>query len=429
MLKFFSPYSEVSKNVLTLISGTAVAQLIVLLLAPILSRLYTPEEFGVLGVYMSIVSGVAVFCGGRYELAIMLPEKDEEAASLLGLAFLVNIAVSTLSFVLAFSLAHFYSGQMRLSGPLTFWIYFFPLFVFFIGSYQILSNWANRKKQYRRISYYRVANSLVTTCSNTGLGIMKTGASGLFFGNLAGNIFAIAIFWNSFYTEIRMLLRFVSFKSMMKAAKQYKMFPLVNSVQALSDMLQINGLIYFISYFFNYTVVGSFSYTIRVLQAPMNFAGGAIAQVFYQHASAIKNEKHAITRLVSRTIIKSALIAFPVPVVILLFGPELFGFVFGERWTSAGEYARILAPWFYLDFIRAAVSQIVFITENQSKLLLFSFAGNIILAAAMLYGGLIARDVKQGFLVFSVLQSILTIFILLWLKKISNRNTKEIPAA
>ena len=418
-MSYFSKRSEFSKNILTLVSGTAISQAIVLALSPVISRLYTPYEFGIFGTYMSIVSAIAIFSAGRYELAIVLPEKDEDAINLFAIAFIINILVSVCSFIISLIIILFFSAQLQLSENIIFWLYFLPLFVFFIGCYQVLSNWANRKKNYKSISYYRVSNSLITSTANIGLGALKTGSAGLFIGNLLGNILSVFVFWGTLFSEIRSLSKFVSRKKMSDIAKLYKKFPLTNSFQAASDIFQINGVIYFISYFFSQTVVGSFSYTIRILQAPMNFIGGSIAQVFYQEASSLKNQNKEISSLVSSTMQKSALIALPVPVILMLFGPEIFAFVFGEQWREAGEYARILSPWFLFDFIRATVSQVVFVTGTQSRLLQFSLIGNAIVILAMLYGGMISHDVHRGFILFSALQSLLTLYILFWFLRIA----------
>ncbi len=419
MMSYFSERSEFSKNILTLVSGTAISQAIVLALSPVISRMYTPFEFGVFGTYMSIVSAIAIFSAGRYELAIVLPEKDEEAINLFAIAFLINILVSICSFIISLVVILFFSVKFQLSENIIFWLYFLPLFVFSIGCYQILSNWANRKKNYKSISYYRISNSMITASTNIGLGVLKSGSTGLLMGNLLGNILSVFVFWGSLFSEIRSLSKYVNLKRISDVASQYKKFPLTNSFQAASDIFQINGVIYFISYFFSQAVVGSFSYTIRVLQAPMNFIGGAIAQVFYQEASSLKNQNKDISGLLSSTMKKSALIGLPVPVILMLFGPEIFAFVFGEQWKEAGEYARILSPWFLFDFIRATVSQVVFVTGSQSRLLLFSLIGNGIVILSMLYGGMISHDVRQGFILFSALQSLLTIYILFWFLRLT----------
>ncbi|HEY4798280.1 MAG TPA: oligosaccharide flippase family protein, partial [Bacteroidia bacterium] len=308
----------------------------------------------------------------------------------------------------------------HLSEKIIFWLYFIPLFVFLIGTYQVISNWALRKKNYNSISYYRIVNSLTTVLSNIGLGIFIKGETGLFLGNLAGNLLSLIAFWKTIFSDILNLLNHVSSGKMKEVAIKYKHFPLTNSFLAASGMFQISGIIYFISYFFNQAVVGAFSYTIRVLQAPMNFIGGAISQVFYQQASILKNDRDKLKHLITSTIKRSSLISLPFLIVLVVWGPQLFAFVFGEKWESAGVYARILSPWIFLDFVRATVSQLVLIVEKQKTFLLFYVAGNILLVISMMIGGMLTHNILHCFILFSVLNSLLTVYILFWLYNLCN---------
>jgi O-antigen/teichoic acid export membrane protein len=210
----------------------------------------------------------------------------------------------------------------------------------------------------------------------------------------------------------------IDFKKIKAIAKRYDSFPKVNSFQALSDMFQVSGIVYFLIFFFNQSIVGIYSLTARVLQAPMNLIGSAIAQVFYQQASHMVHSGENLNLLVKQTIIRNFLIALPVLITLLLFGPSLFSFVFGEKWQSAGIYAQVLSPWIFLDFIRSPISQVPVILGKQKKLFLLSLTGNIILALVMTYGGL-KKNVLYGFYLFSFLQCIWMLIIIAWIYKLS----------
>jgi len=106
--------------------------------------------------------------------------------------------------------------------------------------------------------------------------------------------------------------------------------------------------------------------------------------------------------------------------VLVVWGPQLFAFVFGEKWESAGVYARILSPWIFLDFVRATVSQLVLIVEKQKTFLLFYVAGNILLVISMMIGGMLTHNILHCFILFSVLNSLLTVYILFWLYNLCN---------
>lgn len=210
---------------------------------------------------------------------------------------------------------------------------------------------------------------------------------------------------------------------MIALAKRYKRFPLTNSVQALSDAFQTNGIIYFVTYFFNVVYVGIYSFAMRILLVPMNFAGAAMAQVFYQQATETYNNHGDLTALVKNTIFKSALMALPVLIILLLFGPQLFSFVFGAKWTEAGVYASILAPWILLDFVRAPLSQVPIIVGKHNNLLIFSILSNVIIFGTMIYAGVVTRDLKTGLLLLTICQSVYNVALIAWIYSISGKKS------
>lgn len=411
--------SGFSKSLITLLTGTTLAQGITLLISPILSRLFTPHDFGVFGTFLSIVSAIALIASLRYEIAIVLPKKEDVAINLLALAALLTLIISTLSFIGVLLFKYFYPGYEFLDQDLKFLLYFIPVLILFIGFYQILNNYANRLKKYRSIVNYRVSNSLVSSSVNIAMGGMKFGSIGLLVGAILGNGISVVIFFKEMYKDIKEQAGFISKGKMKEIAISYKEFPLVNSFQSISDMLQINGIIYFIIYFFNSFIVGSFSYALRILQAPMNLLGSAMAQIFYQQASELKNNGENLKDIVKKTMIKSALTGLPIFLAIIFFGPQLFAFVFGETWREAGVYARILSPMLFFDFIRSPVSQVPLIIGRQKRLFSISLIGNFILIISMLYGGIIVHDIFKGLLMFTVLQSLYTIILLRWFYKIA----------
>ena len=355
----------------------------------------------------------------RYEIAIVLPKNEDVAINLLALAALLTLIISTLSFIGVLLFKYFYPGYEFLDQDLKFLLYFIPVLILFIGFYQILNNYANRLKKYRSIVNYRVSNSLVSSSVNIAMGGMKFGSIGLLVGAILGNGISVVIFFKEMYKDIKEQSGYISKEKMKEIAFSYREFPLVNSFQSISDMLQINGIIYFIIYFFNSFIVGSFSYALRILQAPMNLLGSAMAQIFYQQASELKNNGENLKDIVIKTMIKSALTGLPIFLTIIFFGPQLFAFVFGETWREAGVYARILSPMLFFDFIRSPVSQVPLIIGRQKRLFSISLIGNIILAISMLYGGIVVHDIVKGLLLFSILQSLYTIILLRWFYKIA----------
>lgn len=422
-MKPLFPRSEFGKNVFTLLKGNVVAQLIPLLISPVLSRLYSPYDFGWWGTFMAIVSIVAIVVSARYEIAIMLPKREEEAINLFVLSVIICFILSILSFIIVFIYSFYAKKYFTQDSNMLKWFFLLPLMVFLLGIYQSLSNWANRKKQYHSIANYRIYNSIIVSITNLLFGFAGMNSIGLFLGTIAGSFISVSIFSKELFFDIKKNIGSVTNEKMIEMGRKYKVFPLTNSFQAVSDTFQLNGITYFISGFFGNTVTGSFSYATRILLAPMNFIGSGLAQVFYQQAIETHNSGGNLKNIVRNTIKKSFFIGLPILVIILLAAPQLFVFVFGEAWREAGVFAQILSPWLFLDFIRSPISQVPIILGIQKKLFLFSTIGNIILILSMLYAGLIVNDVIKGFYLFSCFQSLFLIFLIVWIYRISdNKN-------
>ena len=130
--------SEFSKNVLTLMTGSTIAQVLPIVFTPILTRLYSPEEFGVFAFYISLVTFLIVFSSGRYEQAIVLPKTDKQAINILSLSFVILFVVTFILSVTLFFFGDFV--QVKIENPiLNNWIWFIPICVFVSSSYKIFT--------------------------------------------------------------------------------------------------------------------------------------------------------------------------------------------------------------------------------------------------------------------------------------------------
>ncbi len=417
MLKF-SLKSEFSRNVLTLATGTTIAQAIGFLIMPFLTRLYTPEDFGIFAIFMSVVSGISVIINGRYDLAILLPKSDNDSYRLVLLSFFICSAISLFSLIVV--------GVLSLFNLISLWFLLIPVFIFLTGIYQIFVNWKNRKKKYNQISFFRINNSVAINGSTLLFGILKFNSIGLIIGSLTGLVISNFIFLRKEIKQFVRQLRNTKFSYLKLSAYRYRQMPKTNSIQALIDMFQLNGIIYLIPVFFSSTILGLYSFGMRILQAPINLIGSSIAQVFYQRASEIYSANQDIQGMIKETIKKAALIALPIPVILLLVGEDLFAFVFSEKWKIAGLYAKILSPWIYFDFIRMTISQTAIIINKQKQLVYITIIGSVILTVSILYAGIFSENILTGFYMLSVLLSLLNIYIVFWIYKNSKKQIAKI---
>jgi O-antigen/teichoic acid export membrane protein len=394
---------------MTLVSGNTIAQIIPLLAEPFLTRLFPPEDFGLLALFISISSLFAVIATGRYELAIMLPSKEKEAINLVSLSFLVTIFTTVLSLLVVW----IFNGPIcRLlnSDSISTYLYLVPLVVFFTGLTQTLNYWFSRKKQFRKISVARIVQSSTAAGTGVGSGIMKMGTIGLISAQVLGSVFSALYFLFRFFKADRDKLSSINKDEIKSLASRYSEFP-----------RQYSGISFLIAYYFDNILLGFYSRTFRILTVPLSFIGSAISHVFYQKASVIYRDGNNLRKFSLQTLLGTALIGLPIFAIIILWGPELFAFVLGKPWREAGVYAQILSPWIFMKFISQPISQIPMIVNKQKLMFIFSLIGILLIFASLAYGGLIVDNLETGFYLISFSQTIYLSIFIFWLLRIAGK--------
>lgn len=406
----FKNRSEFIKNILKLITGTAIAQLLTIAFSPIVQRLFTQEEWGFFALVSSIYGVVALIACGRYEVALLVPKRTVEAINLLGLSLLVNLGFACMFYLVLFLISLTGYGER-----LGVWYYLLPVFVLIVGFSQSLIAWNNRRKHYRKIANFRISQSLFNNVFTIAASLTKVPFNGVLTAYFGSGIISLLVAIYQVKADFRLILHGITWKRMIFVGKKYVRFPLINTFQALLDALQLNGLIYTISFLFGDYYVGLFSLAIRILFLPMGFIGGAIAQVFYQEANSLVHQSKPLFPHVKRTIKMSFLVISPIFVVLVVGGPLLFSFVYGKEWVGSGVYARYLAAWVCIDFVRASLSQIPLIFNRHHVLLIFSITSNSLILLVFIAGYFMELNLGMILIIISALQVLLIFALLKWI--------------
>lgn len=415
--------SEFFRNVFTLFSGTAIAQSIPLIISPVLSRIYTPQDFGVLALFVSIGALIGVIASGRYELAIMLPESKRDAYNVLALSLGLSTITAFFTLLLVVLLKQYISGLLH-EPEISKWLYAVPVVVICTGYYQAFNYWSTRKKTYMENAVSRISQAGTTATANLLLGIARTGPSGLIVGYIAGLLTACLVLGYRIFSNLKEFRANISMKEMIENARRYKNFLQINTPHAFIDSLQENGIIYFIISFFSRTILGLYSFSYRILKAPIGLIGNAIYQVFYQKASIAIQEGQSIQPLVRRIYLNLFLLGFPVFLILIFFTPAIFSFIFGKQWLVSGEIAQILMPWIFLNFLASPVSCLTVIMNKQKQAMIFTLADIILKLSSITIGG-VYGNFKLGFILMSFFGSILMIFALIWYYRIAGNTEKN----
>jgi O-antigen/teichoic acid export membrane protein len=347
------------QNVVVLMSGTALAQALQFAVSPVLSRLYEPSAFGILGVFLATKSIVSVVSAAKYELSVVLPERDEVAANLLVLGSGIVVFVSggvlagvTLGRVPLASLL----GEPRLAS----YLWWLPLAVLAAGWYQMLNYWATRKRHYTRLSISQGVRSVGVAGTQLPAGYLQLGPNGLIGGQVVGQVVATGVLGVQILREDwKRLIRYFDWKTLKNSAQKHKNFPIYTAPQDLTNSISQNIPSYLLAFFFNAQAVGFYWFTKRLLNAPSRLIGNAVRKVFYQRASGKHAEGKSIFGDLWKTTAALAGLAIVPTLVILLAGPPIFEFAFGEDWGRAGRYAQWLILWWAVGFINVPAMMLI----------------------------------------------------------------------
>lgn len=364
MLRKLTPQSRYARNVITLMTGTGLAQAIPVAISPILTRMYSPEDFGTFAFYMAIVSIASVLVTGRYELAILLPKNDRDALHIVALSAGLSCIISAVLLLLVV-LFNQQITQMLGANDLAGWLYWAPASTLLMGVYTSLNYWSNRKGHYQRLAISRVVQASGSTATQLGGAFLHSGSAGLVGGQLVGQFLTSGLLAHLIYREDHAYLKTLHWGRLLVLARKYRDFPKYLIVAHGFNTASGQVPVILLGTLFNTATAGYYMLIQRVMGAPMGLVAGALGSVFRQEAS--KAYTHSGNcRAIYVSTFKRLLLLAVLPFTVFFFAaPTLFGWVFGESWRIAGDYAKILTPMFFLQFITSPLSSMYIIAEKQ----------------------------------------------------------------
>jgi O-antigen/teichoic acid export membrane protein len=337
------------RNVATLASGTAIAQVILLLASPILTRLYSPEAFGMLAVFMTFIISCESSSTGKYEMALMLPKRNNMAVEL----YVVAVWVGVFGSILLFIFYLLFQGRMLVwlnASEIINWILIAPVLIFLIGLSRLGGYFANRNKQYGNMAKSRIIQEIARVGGMIILGIMGVGFLGLLIGNIFG--FAVAFIYLALRQRIFLSGIQLNWSNRKVAlARRYIEFPIYNASTAFLDGIRLCLPIYFLAHNFSADAVGYYAFVVRVISAPFGFISVSVSMVNLKKTVDIIRDKKRIEPYLYKLAFGLFLFSVPLAIALVLWGPKLFSLVFGGDWLEAGRYARILAWSIVAGFI------------------------------------------------------------------------------
>jgi O-antigen/teichoic acid export membrane protein len=398
------------QNIAKLVTGTGIAQLIQFATIPVLTRIYTPEEFAIFSLFAATATIFSVIATFRYEMAVVLPHEPDDARYLLWVCVYISAAISVLCLVGVLIL--------RCWIGLNPWFFLIPPYVFFSGILQAWNYWSTRNGKFNQNFAGRIGTVMVNSGSSITLGVAGSGAFGLIISSLLAQVTgAFILAWN----HIKDFGAFLSFrkpKEMKRVAKNYKKFPLFNTGHALLDTMQDQGMVYFLSHYFLAQIVSFYTQAYRILKAPFGLIGSAIYQVIYPKLSNEYNQQINLRPRVLKIYKTLFLIGLPFFLILWWNTETIFAFFLGNKWIGAGTIAHLILPWLFLNFIAAPLSCLTLIAQKQKQAVIFTGIETCLRFGALIMGG-IFNDYKLSFMIINATGCGLMCFALGWYYYIS----------
>lgn len=374
------------KHIATLFTGTAIAQAIPYLFSPVLSRIFTPAEFGSFGLYVSITSVLSIIGTGDYEHAIMLPRRRQHGFLVLALSILLNL---TFALLLAIALVFAHSAVCQYFSDNQAYIYviFIPLSVFILGLFRSLNFWNNRNKHYRNIAVANVSRASSMTGIQVGSGLLKMNTLGLIAGEIFGQIVRAVILVQRSWTDFRQFFRSISPKRLLVTGRIYANFPKFSMPSQLLNFFSTQIPVLLLPFFFTNAVVGMYFLPHKIMTIPLTMLGASISQVYFRNASRIKQRTESLSNLTFQIFEKLFFIGIVPFTLVAIYGNVLFAFVFGTEWYQAGIYAQLLSPWLFFVFIASPISIIFTVLDKLQLSLIFNLILVFLRLTALFIGG------------------------------------------
>lgn len=402
--------SSFIRSVGVLTGGNVLSQIIIIATSPLLTRLYTPDQIGVLTAFTSIMFLLLVCVSLRFETAIPIPRQSAAAVNLLALSIVISIFISAIYLCIFLNWGKSIVTVLKMPNLLPY-LPVLSLCIFSTGVMQALNNWCIRQSQFGQVSANKVIQSVVLVA--TQLSMSFSGSLGLLLGVTAGRIAGVAALTRTTVKENRSDLKAISLLGMKGVAVEYRKFPLLSSWSAVFNMAADQLPYLLLGVYYGPTVLGWFALAQRVLGLPFAFIGASIGEVYVIEASKLlssEHDKHRINMLFWRLVKNTFLIGLPILAFIAYFASWCFSVAFGKEWVESGQFVQVLSILFLLQLVTNPIGKSLYIIERQDLQLLVEAIRMILVFVSFWLSSFFQLSPLESVLLFSLLGSLCCLF-------------------
>lgn len=403
------------RNVVIVISGTALAQIVTTLFSPILTRIYGPESMGLYGTFTSVLSIAAPISALTFPIAIVLVKEDEEAKALAYLSMFVSVLMAALTFIGLFFFGDIISRflQVQVLRP---YLLLVPVVMLFSAMVEILNQWFIRKRTFNLAARAGVFHALITNFLKLFLGLIAPTAASLVIVTTVGTgLNGILLLLGTgvlSFASLKRLSHIRLSKEMIQIGKKYREFPLYRTPQAFVNAVSLNLPILMLTTLFGPVAAGFYALGNKVLLLPVNLIGDSVGNVFYPRFSQAYHEGEDTSKLLILATLALAGIGIIPFAIIIYFGPAMFGWIFGQDWVTAGVYTRWIGLWVFTTFISRPAIKALPVVGAQKFHLVHTIVSIVCKSGLLLVGAVVFKNDVIAVALYGLSGSILNILLI-----------------
>ncbi|MDD7971977.1 lipopolysaccharide biosynthesis protein [Roseinatronobacter alkalisoli] len=405
----------VFRGMVTLALGSGIGRIIGIASIPVLTRLYSPEDFGVLAVFTALVAILAPLVTLRYALALPLPRHDGIAMNLLVLS--TGLMLGLTGF---FALTLWLWGapllalvSMQVLAP---WWWLIALGVLGTAAYELLTMWATRRRAYKVIAQTNVTQSAAGALVKIGLGLAALQPLGLLVGQVIAQTGGVGRLISGFQAEMRANWRHVSVRRMRAAAWRHRGFPIWRVPSQFLMVFSMQAPMLAFAVLYDKGVVGQLALAFSVIVVPVSLLGQTTSQAYYAEISKLGPSRPKSILLTMKSTLSNMLWLSLVPTLIIFFGGgALFAFILGAAWLQSGEFAQILSIFMLTQLLNNPISRTFSVLGMESRYFLMNAQRAALTISSFTMSYFFAHDPFQTLILYVALTSAHRILVILYI--------------
>lgn len=372
--------SELVRNASKLLSANVMAQVVGLVVYPILTRIYTSEDFGLLTLFTVIGSVLTLLGTAEYQYAVVLPKEDEKAVGVMHLCGVILLTTCLLA-ALVIPFSSTVADWFR-SPALAHWLWVMPFYVLMLGCWSLLNYWLTRRKRFGSVAGFQLSQSLTGAGTKVAMGCAGMTGTGLITGALLAPFIGLITAIATSLKELRPLKKW-NWNCAKESGREYRNFPCFSLPRALVNNVSGNLSVWMLTPAFGLEVVGYLGLAITLAFRPLNVISTSLYQVLFQRTSEHVQNRESIRPMFRQLLSKTALLAGSVFFVLYWVLPPLCGWLLSDKWVETGYLIQMMLPWLFFSIMVAPICFLADVFAKQKVGLVFEMALMAARAAAL----------------------------------------------